>query len=308
MGPITNIRFPNIGIELNSIAIGIKIFGIDIAYYGIIIAIAMIAGCAIAEWMAKKTGQNRDTYLDFSLYAIIISVICARLYYVVFAWEEFKGNPLSILNLRTGGLAIYGGIIGAVLTAIVYTKIKKLSFPLLADTAVIGLLLGQVIGRWGNFFNREAFGRYTDSLFAMQIDVRNVSSDFTCSLSTLAQRYANRPKAYRNILEIRNHAVTIEGATYLQVQPTFLYESIWNLGVMLLLISYTKHKKFDGEILLLYFIGYGIGRVWIEGLRTDQLFLWGSPIAVSQLLSGIIVVVSLGMLLYKRIQLKKQKR
>lgn len=308
MGPITNIRFPNIGIELNSIAIGIKIFGIDIAYYGIIIAIAMIAGCAIAEWMAKKTGQNRDTYLDFSLYAIIISVICARLYYVVFAWEEFKGNPLSILNLRTGGLAIYGGIIGAVLTAIVYTKIKKLSFPLLADTAVIGLLLGQVIGRWGNFFNREAFGRYTDSLFAMQIDVCNVSSDFTCSLSTLAQRYANRPKAYRNILEIRNHAVTIEGATYLQVQPTFLYESIWNLGVMLLLISYTKHKKFDGEILLLYFIGYGIGRVWIEGLRTDQLFLWGSPIAVSQLLSGIIVVVSLGMLLYKRIQLKKQKR
>ena len=177
---------------------------------------------------------------------------------------------------------------------------------MLADTSVIGLLLGQVIGRFGNFFNREAFGKYTNNLFAMQIDIRNVSSDYTCSLETLANRYAYRPHAYENILEIRNHLVEIGGATYLQVHPTFLYESLWNLSLMILLILYTKHKKFDGEIFLLYLLGYGLGRFWIEGLRTDQLFLWGTPIAVSQALAAIMVIIALVLILYCRLRLKKK--
>ena len=301
----TSIRFPNLGIELNNVGKGIEVFGIDIAYYGMIIAFGMICGWLIADWMAKKTGQDREIYLDFGLYAIIISVICARLYYVVFAWDEFADNPLQVFNIRTGGLAIYGGVLGAILTAVVYTKIKKVNFRLLADTGVIGLLLGQVIGRWGNFFNREAFGKFTNNLFAMQLNIKDVSSDYTTSLEVLAKRYAGRPDAFERILEIRNNTIFLNGNTYIQVHPTFLYESLWNLVLMVLLIFYTKHKKFDGEIFLLYIIGYGLGRFWIEGLRTDQLFLWGSPIAVSQALAGAMVVIGTLIWGIMRIRCKK---
>ena len=304
----TDIRFPNLGLELNDIGTGISIFGIDIAYYGMIITFGMIAGYLIVAWIAKRTGQNPDTYLDFALWGIVISVICARLYYVAFSWDQFKDNPLSILNLRTGGLAIYGGVLGAIVTALVYCKVKKLSFRLIADTSVIGLLLGQVIGRWGNFFNREAFGKYTNNLFAMQIDIRNVSNDYTCSLDVLTNRYADMPKALENILEIRNHSIVLDGATYLQVHPTFLYESVWNLILMILLIFYTKHKKFDGEIFLLYLAGYGLGRFWIEGLRTDQLFLWGTPIAVSQALAALMVIVAVLLITYNRLKQKKKNK
>lgn len=302
----TDIRFPNLGIELKELGTGISVFGFEIAYYGMVITLGMILGYLIVAWMAKRTGQNPDTYLDFALWAIIISVICARLYYVAFRWEEFSDNPISILNLRTGGLAIYGGVLGAVVTALVYCKVKKLSFPLLADTGVIGLLLGQVIGRWGNFFNREAFGKFTDNLFAMQIDLRNVSRDYICNLEQLAAKYANSPKTYNNIVEIRDNIIQSNGASYIQVHPTFLYESLWNLVLMIILIGYTKHKKFDGEIFLLYLFGYGIGRFWIEGLRTDQLFLWGTPIAVSQALAAVMAVTAMVCIVFNRLKQKKR--
>jgi phosphatidylglycerol:prolipoprotein diacylglycerol transferase len=299
---ITNINFPNLGIELKNVPTGFEVFGYRIALYGLVIGLGMLLGWLIAEWMAKRTGQNTEFYLDFALVAIILSVIGARVYYVVFAWDEFADNPLSVFNLRTGGLAIYGGIIAAVLTAIIYSRIKKYPFWLLADTGCIGLITGQIIGRWGNFFNREAFGKYTNGLFAMQLDRRDVSDVFTQLVSEdrLRQLYAGKPAALNNILEIRNHVVNVSGIEYIQVQPTFLYESFWNLCLLIFLILYTKHKKFDGEVMLLYLAGYGLGRVWIEGLRTDQLFLWGTPFAVSQLLSALIVVVSIGFLLYKR--------
>lgn len=298
----TNINFPNLGIELKNVPSGFDLFGYHIAFYGVVIGIGMLLGWLIAEWMAKRTGQNPEFYLDFALVAIVLSVIGARIYYVVFAWEEFADNPWSVLNIRTGGLAIYGGIITAVLTSIVYTRIKKYSFWLLADTGVIGLITGQILGRWGNFFNREAFGKYTDSLFAMQVDRRVVSNVFKESVSVeqLQKLYAGKTAALNNILEIRNHVVTVNGIEYIQVQPTFLYESLWNLCLLVILILYTKHKKFDGEVALLYFAGYGLGRVWIEGLRTDQLFLWGTPFAVSQVLSALIVIAALVMIFYKR--------
>jgi phosphatidylglycerol:prolipoprotein diacylglycerol transferase len=298
----TNINFPNLGIELKNVASGIEVFGYDIAFYGIVIGLGMLLGWLIAEWMAKRTGQNTEFYLDFALVAIVASVIGARLYYVVFAWEEFADNPLSILNLRTGGLAIYGGIIGALLTAFIFTKVKKYPFWLLADTSCIGLVTGQIIGRWGNFFNREAFGKYTDGLFAMQLDRSVVPSVFkeTVSVSRLQDMYEGKTAALNRILEIRDHVVTVNGAQYIQVHPTFLYESLWNLCLLIILILYTKHKKFDGEVIMIYFIGYGLGRVWMEGLRTDQLFLWGTPFAVSQILSAVIVIAALGVLIYKR--------
>ena len=301
----TNIRFPNLGIELKNVASGIDIFGFRIAFYGIIIGIGMLLGWLIAEWMAKRTGQDQEFYLDFTLIAIIVSVISARIYYVIFAFDEFRDDPLSIFNLRTGGLAIYGGIIGAVLTAIIYSKIKKYSFWLLVDTGCIGLVTGQLIGRWGNFLNREAFGKFTNGVFAMQLDLRDVAYDYRAPLNYLQTKYEGRPDALQRILEIRDNTVFVEGVEYIQVHPTFLYESIWNFCLLIFLILFTKHKKFDGEVMLLYLIGYGLGRVWIEGLRTDQLFLWGTPIAVSQLLSALIVVVSLGILFYKRRKTRK---
>lgn len=298
----TNINFPNLGIELKNVPSGFDVFGYHIAFYGVIIGIGMLLGWLIAEWMAKRTGQNPEFYLDFALVAIVLSVIGARIYYVVFAWEEFADNPWSVLNIRTGGLAIYGGIIAAVLTSIVYTRIKKYPFWLLADTGCIGLITGQIIGRWGNFFNREAFGKYTDGLFAMQLDRRVVSNVFKESVSVeqLQKLYTGKSSALNNIMEIRNHVVAVNGIEYIQVQPTFLYESLWNLCLLVILILYTKHKKFDGEVALLYFAGYGLGRVWIEGLRTDQLFLWGTPFAVSQVLSALIVITALGLIIFKR--------
>lgn len=301
----TSISFPNLGLELNNIGSSIRVFGIEIAYYGIVIALGMAAGYLVAEWQAKRTKQNTDIYLDFALYAIVLSVIGARIYYVVFAWDEFKDSPLQILNIRNGGLAIYGGVIAAILTAFVYTKVKKISFGLLADTGCLGLITGQIIGRWGNFFNREAFGKYTDNLFAMRLDVRDVGSDYTNSVSYLTQKYADRPDALERIIEIRENPIVIDTITYIQVHPTFLYESLWNIGVLIVLVIYSKHKRFNGEVFLLYLAGYGLGRVWIEGLRTDQLFLWGSTIAVSQLFSALLVVSAGIIIISKRIALKK---
>jgi phosphatidylglycerol:prolipoprotein diacylglycerol transferase len=306
----SNINFPNIGIELNNVGSGFDIFGYQITYYGMVIGLGMLLGWFIVEWMAKRTGQKTEFYLDFALVAIVASVIGARLYYVIFALEDFVDNPLSVFNLRTGGLAIYGGIIAAVLTAVIYAKVKKYPFWLLVDTGCIGLVTGQIIGRWGNFFNREAFGKYYDGLFATQLNINDVSGEYrnTTSLSRLEQIYQGKEAALERILEIRDKAVMIGDATYIQVHPTFLYESLWNLCLLIILIIYTKHKKFDGEIMLLYLIGYGIGRTWMEGLRTDQLFLWGTPFAVSQILSAFIVVASTAMIIYKRRKTKARIR
>ncbi|ROR30734.1 phosphatidylglycerol:prolipoprotein diacylglycerol transferase [Mobilisporobacter senegalensis] len=276
-----SIRFPGLGIELYDVGTGIDFFGFPIAYYGMIIALGMLIGYLVAEWQAKRTGLDKDLILDFALYAIVLSVIGARVYYVIFAWDEYRGDLLSVFNTRGGGLAIYGGVIAAVLTAIVYSKIKKISFWLLADTGCVGLLTGQIIGRWGNFFNREAFGGYTDNIFAMQLKKSDVAS-------------------YNITDDILQHVININGTEYIQVHPTFLYESLWNLIVLILILLYTKKKKFDGELILLYFAGYGLGRFWIEGLRTDQLLLWGTNLAVSQILSIILAVVSVIIIIVKR--------
>ena len=296
----TNIRFPHLGLELNNVPDGFSVFGYHITFYGVVIGFGMLLGWLIAEWMAKRTGQSQEIYLDFALIAIIAAVISARIYYVIFALDEFRDDPLSVFNLRTGGLAIYGGIIGAVVTAVIYTKVKKYSFGLLVDTGCIGLVTGQIIGRWGNFFNREAFGKYTDGLFAMQLDLRDVDYDFRAPLDYLRTKYDGRTAAYNRIVEIRNNMLTVDNVQYIQVHPTFLYESLWNLCLLIFLILYTKHKKFDGEVMLLYLAGYGLGRVWMEGLRTDQLFLWNTPIAVSQLLSALIFAAAVILIIYKR--------
>lgn len=269
-----SIDFPNLGIHLEHVGKSISVFGFEIAFYGMIIGLGVVAGILMATHLAKKSGQDPDIYYDLAIYAVIISVLGARLYYVIFSWDSYKDDLLSIFNLREGGLAIYGGVIAAVITVAVYCKVKKLSFGVLADTAAPGLILGQIMGRWGNFFNREAFGEYTDNLFAMRLPLDAVrSSDVT--------------EMMRSNMEV------IDGISYIQVHPTFLYESLWNVGVLLImLLCWKKYKKFDGQILLIYLFGYGVGRFWIEGLRTDSLMFFGTGLRVSQVLALVLVVVS----------------
>ncbi len=257
-----------------------------IAYYGIVIGIGMISGVLLATTIAKRSGQNPDDYYDIALYAIVCAVIGARLYYVAFQWDYYSQDLSRIFQIREGGLAIYGGVIAAVITVYICTRIKKLNFGLVADTAGPGLILGQCIGRWGNFFNREAFGGYCDNLLAMQLPVSAVRS------SEITE-------------ELRENIMIVDGISYIQVHPTFLYESLWNLGLLLILLIYWKHRKFDGEIFLLYLFGYGVGRFWIESLRTDQLLIPGTQYPVSMVLAACMVVVSLTWIIIKR---NKKKR
>ena len=280
-----DVSFVHLGITIEHLRNSISIGGFEIAFYGIIIGIGMLAGLYMAQKDARRRGQDPELYLDFALYAIIFSIIGARLYYVIFDWELYKDNPIEIFNLRGGGLAIYGGIIGAVLTLMVFTKVRKVSFFSMADTGCIGLITGQIIGRWGNFFNCEAFGGYTDSLLAMRLKMSLVNP------SMISQ-------------ELLDHRIVENGVEYIQVHPTFLYESVWNLGVLAFLLWYRKRKKFDGEILWMYLLGYGLGRAWIEGLRTDQLLFCGTEIPVSQALSMVLVAAASAVIIWKRSKLK----
>ena len=277
MGNMPEIWFPHLGIEIKQLSrVIFQIFGYDVYWYGVIIGSGVLIALALAVQEAKRTQQNPENYVDIALFGVIFSVIGARLYYVIFSWKFYVNEPLKIFALREGGLAIYGGIIAGIITVIVYTKIKNLNFWLVADTAAPSLLLGQIICRWGNFFNREAFGGYTDNIFAMRYlkeQVHNIAP---------------------SVLE---KVVIVNGVEYIQVHPTFLYESMWNMGVFVLLFILKKKKKFDGEIFGLYLLGYACGRVWIEGLRTDQLKI--ANIAVSQLLSALLIVGAVVLLWYR---------
>ena len=268
------IYFPNLGIFLENVGKNFSVFGFEIAFYGCTMATGIIVGYLMAAREAKRTGQNPDDYLDMLLYAVFFAIIGARLYYVIFKWDYYGQNLLQIFNLRQGGLAIYGGIIGAFTTVYFFAKKRKLSFAQMLDTACPGLAAGQVIGRWGNFFNREAFGGYTDGLFAMQIPVSAVRSG-----EITEQMWEN--------LEV------INGIEFIQVHPTFLYEGLWNVGVIIFLYLYRKHKKFQGELVLWYLVLYGVGRFWVESLRTDQLLIPGIGFPISQLLGAVMAVVGL---------------
>ena len=277
----TFIDFPHLGIHLENVGKTITLFGIDIAYYGITIAIGMLAGIFVATQVAKRIGQKQDDYVDLAIFGIIFGVIGARIYFVIFSWDMYKDNLLEIFNTRHGGLAIYGGVIAAVITVFVVAHVKKIPVGLMLDTGGCGLITGQMIGRWGNFFNREAFGEYTDGLFAMRLPLDAVRSGDVTE-------------------KMREHMETIDGVSCIQVSPTFLYKSVWWLLVLILLLLYTRHKKFNGEVFLIYLAGYGAGRFWIESLRTDQLLLPGTAIPVSQLLAGVLVIVSVLWIIWGR--------
>ena len=280
-----DIAFPNLGIYLRNVPKTIMIGNFGIALYGIVIGLGMILGLTLASRVAKKTGQDPDVIWDLAAPLLIFGIMGARLYYVIFMWDYYKNDPIQILNLRGGGLAIYGGIIAGVLTLYIYCKVRKQKFTLILDTVIYGLLVGQIMGRWGNFFNREVFGEYTNNLLAMRIPVSMV-----------------RERAISPTIA----AHMTEGTNYIQVHPTFLYEGMWNLAILVLLLLYLKHKKFDGEIALLYFAGYGIGRAWIESIRTDQLYITGTTIPVSLVLGLAMAAAAITADLVIRYRLRKQ--
>ena len=254
------ISFPNLGITVDPDPVAFTAFGKDIYWYGIIIAGGFLLAVLYMMYRAKTFGLVQDDVLDLVLWAVPIGVVCARLYYCVFYWELYRDNPISVLYIWEGGLAIYGGIIGGGLTVIVLSLVKKIPPLVMLDDASMGVIIGQICGRWGNFMNREAHGGVTDSFFKM------------------------------GLLDAAGNV------TY--YHPTFLYESVWNLVGFIGLHCYCKKRKFDGEIFLLYVAWYGLGRVWIEGLRTDSLYLFSTGIRVSQLVAGVSFVVAAGAICY----------
>lgn len=284
-----DIAFPHLGIYLENVPKNFEVFGITIALYGVVISIGIMLGILLAAHIAKKEKMDTEIIWDFAIYAVIFSIIGARVYYVIFSWDLYKDNLLSILNLRQGGLAIYGAVIAAFTTLFVYSKVKKIAPFQIGDCGVFGLVLGQIIGRWGNFFNREAFGEYTDSLFAMRLPVDAV-------------RWHEITDAHKAGME------ALGDVNFIQVHPTFLYEGMWNLCLLLAMFLFHKKKKYHGQMCLMYLGGYGLGRFFVEGLRTDQLLFPGTNIAVSQMLGIFLFGFAITANIIIRVRMKNKSQ
>ena len=246
-----------------------------ITWYAMSYLVGALLALALSSYRAYKDGYPKDFFINLFFFAFPMGIIGGRLWYVIASWQEFAAEPWRMFFIWEGGMAIQGGALLGIISGIGFVKVRRKGTNLLhaADWAVPTVLVAQMIGRWGNFFNREAFGEYTNGLFAMRLPVDAVrSSDITTKMW--------------------NHAETVKGVMYIQVHPTYLYESMWCLMVLIIMLLYRKHKKFDGEVFLIYLLGYGLGRFWIESLRTDQLLLPKVGLPVSQLLAGTIVIVS----------------
>ncbi len=267
-----DIAFPHLGIYLTDLPRGIYIGSFMIAFYGMIIALGMVLGLSLANCESNRLGHPKDAVWELALPLMFFSILGARVYYVIFFWDYYKENPREILDIRGGGLAIYGGVIVGFLVTFIYCRIRKISYFAMMDCVVQGLLVGQIIGRWGNFTNREVFGGYTDNLLAMRLPLEAVRT--------------------RDVTqELLDHMTA--GANYIQVHPTFLYEGGLNALLLLFMWLYRKHKRFDGELMLMYLGGYGLIRFFVEGIRTDQLKLWNTDIAVSQALGMVLFIFAL---------------
>ena len=254
----TTISFPGLGIEVNPNP-SFEFLGLSIRLYGLMIGIGLLLAVLYGYKRSKEFGHNFNDIIDGVLFIVPLAILGARLYYCVFQWDQYKDNPLSIFYIWEGGLAIYGGVIFAALGILIYCKWKKVTIGATMDLTALGFLIGQSLGRWGNFFNREAFGAETDSFLRM------------------------------GLLDSRTGITTY-------YHPTFLYESLWNITGFVLLHFLSKKRRYDGQIALGYVAWYGLGRTFIEGLRTDSLY-WG-PFRVSQMLALISFTVAAGLLIW----------
>ena len=271
-----DIAFPNLGVFIETLRNNFKIGNFTIAYYGVIIAIGMLIGFFLAVYFGKMIGVSDDTLYDIFIICVIFGIIGARAYYVLFRWDYYQIRPYEILDIRAGGLAVFGGIILATVAIAIYCKIKKVDVLKVLDATMIGVVVGQAIGRYGNFFNMEAFGGYTNNLFAMRmrtdyLDPSNITFEQSINL------------------------ITENGREYIQAHPTFLYESVLNIILFVILVYIVKkHYKFKGQILATYLIGYGLIRTFIESLRTDSLMV--GPFKISRIVA--IICIFLGFIIY----------
>ena len=278
------LSFPGLGIgefEINSVAF--DLFGVTIAWYALIITFGLVLAILYTMFRAKQIGIKYEEIIDFALFVVPFGILGARLYYVLCELDRYK-SFWEIFDIRSGGLAIYGGIIAGAITVFIVCKVKKIYFPAFGDCIVPGLILAQSIGRWGNFMNVEAFGSLTDAPWRM------------CSPSIASYLKSSiTPDEYNKILE-----------GTLGAHPTFFYESFWNLIGFIAINFFYKHRKYDGQIILLVFGWYGLGRMWIEGLRTDSLYIPGTELRVSQVLAALIFLGCLGLLIYFAIKPPKR--
>lgn len=264
-----SIRFPNIGLELGYVPKSIRVLGNEITFCGILITLGMLLGIAYVVLEAKRKNKNPNQYMGMIITGLITAFIGARLFYVAFSWSLYKTNIMEIFHTRSGGMAFYGGLFGGLLGGYIFCKIRRLDFAEMADTASIGILIGQIIGRWGNFFNRESFGEYTTGKLAMQLPLSSVRAGEVTSL-------------------MRENLETIDGISFIQVSPVFLYESAACLLLLLILLAWKRKKRFYGEILMQYLAWYGLIRFCTEWLRTDKILLPGTQIGISQVISAVL--------------------
>lgn len=285
-----SIRFPHLGIEFGYVGETVSVFGFEITFYGMFLAAGLILGLITIILQAKRQNQDQNLYLEALIPGTVFGVICARVCYVALHWKLFSKEPARALwDIRTGGLSLNGALLGGLIILAVFCKIRKLSFGRMADTVSIGLVLSQMIGVWGNFFSREYTGIYTDSILAMQLPAEILKDSSLTS-------------------EMQKHLVKIGDTSYVQVHPLFLYQSLWCLLLLMLLLVYTKRKKFQGEIFMRYLAGYGLGNAGIELLRTDKICIPGTEISIFALVFlGVFVICSI-VATVRRILSKKREK
>lgn len=275
------INFPNLGLNFESVGYGISIFGIEISYYGILLAVALLAGVGMILLEAGYTGQHPEDYLELVLVAMPVSIIGARIFYVLFSWGAYKSSFVRILYFWEGGYSFYGGAIAAFVIILVYTKMRQMWTAEVLDTLTIGLVIGQAIASFGSFFNREGFGEYTEGIFAMQLPIEILRiGDVTDKM--------------------RNHMTVVDGVRYVQVTPLFLYRVAVCVILFVGLYLYRKNKDFDGEIFLIYLAVDSASRVWMEGIRTDALLLPALHWPVSKVMAGILFVAAVVAIIYNQ--------
>lgn len=290
-----SIRFPGLDLVLSYVPRSFQVFGMEFTIYGVLIAIGALLGMGLVTLEAKRNGEDQNKYLDMTIISLLFSVVGSRLFYVAFSWELYKGNLNEILDFRNGGYAFYGGLLVGCCAAAVFCRLAKMSFWRAADIASLGILLGQIIGRWGNFFNRESFGEYADFPWVMQLPLSAVRSGEVSG-------------------NMRDNLLTIDGISYIQVQPVFLYESLWCLILLLLLLALRRKKRFEGELFMIYLAGYGLGRFFFEWLRTDKLYIPGTKLGISLVISAALfiictpVVIVRGVMTQKRDAIRRRRR
>ena len=299
---MNGIHFPGLGIHFWNVPDGFTIFGIEIKLYAVVIALGFVLALLVASREARLSRQNEDTYLDFFLWLIIPAIVGARIYYVIFSWDEYyeKGKGfwktfVDIINIREGGLAIYGGLIVGTFVAFVFNKKRKLSLPLMGDTVCMGVLIGQILGRWGNFFNREAFGAYTKSFIRMAIPVDYFANEGSFNRYLDSGIITNKMLMNPEIVGKRTSCIT--------VYPMFLIEGLCCLAILVFILLYRRHKKFDGELSLIYIMGYGLSRFFVESLRTDSLMV--GSLKASQVVALVCFFGAMGLMIYNHVRIMR---